>query len=138
MEDINVCDATISDVENIVTELCSNVVRHSGAAATKYAVTMEFYGQRLVITVVDKGKGFAKEDMPSAGTIRSDGNGGARVGGYGIPLLEGLADKIDFSVSFPHGATVRVEKVLDYKTQKDAANAIEEDKATGAITLKAA
>ncbi len=69
--------------------------------------------------------------MPPVGTWRSDGAGGKRLGGYGLALLEGLSDKMDFTATEPHGTTVRVEKKLDYETQGDADQANKRDTDNG-------
>lgn len=125
--DLKVTTSTIDDVETIVAELCSNVVRHAQSKATHFLVTLEYYKPQVVITVTDTGRGFAQGDVLPAGTSRSDGKGGERFGGYGLSLLEGLSDKVDFSTTDPHGTTVRVEKNLHYDTQADAAEATERD-----------
>lgn len=123
MEDIKVTRSTISDVEMIIGELCSNVVRHAESKATRFLVTLEYYQPKVVITVRDSGKGFVRDNVPLAGSLRSDGAGGQRFGGYGLSILEGLSDKLDFIKTNPHGTTVRVEKYLEYDTQIDALKA---------------
>ena len=131
LEDIQVDKATISDVESIVTELCSNVVRHARSKATCFEVTLEYYKPKVVITVTDEGEGFVREEVPPAGSMRPDGKGGERLGGWGLALLEGMADKVDFTTTDPHGTTVRVEKKLHYNTEEDASAATERDKGGG-------
>ena len=131
LEDIGVDKVTTGDVETIVTELCSNVVRHAHSKATRFEVTLEYYKPQVVITVADEGEGFVKEDVPPVGSSRPDGKGGERLGGWGLSLLEGLSDKVDFTTTHPQGTTVRVEKALHYDTQKDADAAAERDTSAG-------
>ncbi len=131
LEDIKVSRDSIEDVELIVTELCSNVIRHAQSKETHFLVTLEYYKPQIVITVKDTGRGFSQEDILPVGAVRSDGDGGERFGGYGISLLEGLSDKVDFTETDPHGTTVRVEKNLHYETQEDANEAAERDKKGG-------
>jgi len=131
LEDIKVNRDTIADVELIVTELCSNVIRHAQSKETHFLVTLEYYKPQMVITVKDTGRGFAQEDVLPVGTARSDVDGGERYGGYGMSLLEGLSDKVDFTETDPHGTTVRVEKNLHYETQEDADEATARDKNKG-------
>ncbi|HEY3331856.1 MAG TPA: ATP-binding protein [Capsulimonadaceae bacterium] len=123
LEDINVKHGTIDDVENIVGEVCSNVIRHAESKAAHFLVTLEYYEPKVVITVKDTGKGFVMDDVLPVGQTRSDGLTGERLGGYGMVMLEGLADKLQFSVTEPQGTTVRVEKNLEYKTAVDARHA---------------
>lgn len=133
LEDIKVKRDTIADVEIIVTELCSNVIRHAQSKETHFLVTLEYYKPQIVITVKDTGRGFAQADVPPVGSARPDGDGGERYGGYGMSLLEGLSDKVDFTETDPHGTTVRVEKSLHYETQEDANEAAARDKHKGGV-----
>lgn len=136
LEDLKVNITTIDDVETMVAELCSNVVRHANSKATHFLVTLEYYKPKVVITVTDAGEGFIRGDVLPVGAMRSDGKGGQRGGGYGLSLLEGLSDKIDFTTTDPHGTTVRVEKNLHYETQGDAAEAAARDtNKGGSVTL---
>ena len=135
LEDINVTTAIINDVENIVGELCSNVIRHAESKSTHFKVTLEYYEPKVVITVKDTGKGFVMGIVPAVGSSRPDGFGGERTGGYGLSMLEGLSDKLDFTETDPQGTTVRVEKKLLYKTQKDADRATETDGGLGAVAM---
>lgn len=121
----------IDDVETIVTELCSNVVRHAESKATHFLVNLEYYEPMIVITVSDEGRGFVREEVLPVGAMRSDGVGGERSGGYGLSLLEGLSDKVDFTTTDPHGTTMRVEKNLLYESQGDAEAAAKLDTESG-------
>ena len=127
LEEIKVKKATINEVEMIIGELCSNVVRHAHSKMMRFLVTLEYYKPKVVITVEDQGQGFVMKDVPPVGTARSDGERGERFGGFGLPLLEGLSDKLNFTTTVPHGTTVRVEKDLDYETVGAAINAAERD-----------
>jgi len=132
LEEIKVTDPTVDDIENIIGELCSNVIRHAQSTAMQFLVTLEFYEPKVVITVKDTGKGFVMGDIEPVGTSRSDGKGGKRIGGFGMFILEGLADKVDFTETDPHGTTVRVEKHLQYETKGDAQEAARKDAKSGA------
>lgn len=133
LQDMRVQVPIIDDVEIMVAELCSNVVRHAHSKASHFLMTLEYYKPKVVITVTDEGQGFAPQDILPAGTARPDGKGGERYGGYGLSLLNGLSDKIDFSATDPHGTVVRVEKVLHYETQKNADEAAKRDTDSGGI-----
>lgn len=136
LEEIKVTHAIVHDVENIVGEMCSNVIRHAESKEMRFLVTLEFYEPKVVITVKDMGKGFVSADVAPVGTSRSDGNGGKRVGGFGLSILKGLSDKLDFTETDPHGTTVRVEKHLHYETKGDAIEATKRDANSGG-TVKA-
>jgi anti-sigma regulatory factor (Ser/Thr protein kinase) len=127
LEDIKVERPIIDEVGIIVGELCTNVISHAESKATHFLVTLEYYKPQVVITVEDEGRGFVREDVPPMGSSRPDGAGGERIGGYGLFLLDGLSDKVDFTMTVPHGTTVRVEKALRYETQADADEAVERD-----------
>jgi anti-sigma regulatory factor (Ser/Thr protein kinase) len=133
LEDIKVNRATIDDVETIVGELCANVVRHAKSKETHFLVTLEYFKPQVVITVTDAGQGFEQKDVQPVGTTRPDFDGGERLGGWGLRLLEGLSDKIDYTATEPHGATVRVEKALHYDTQGAADEASERDDQGGGV-----
>lgn len=135
MEDIQVIQTDIDDVETIVGELCSNVVRHAHSKSGKYKVVLEYYKPRVVITVTDEGPGFVVGNVAAIGSARPDLGGGERLGGYGLVLLDGLSDKIDFTETDPHGTTVRVEKSLHYETQSGADEATSLDKGSGGQVL---
>ncbi len=133
LEDISVVKADIDDVEIILSELCSNVIRHAHSQATHYQVTLEYYEPRVVITVIDQGQGFAPKDIAPPGTMRPELGGGERLGGFGLLLLEGLSDKLDFTETDPHGTTVRAEKSLHYATRADSDEAAKRDEGSGGM-----
>ena len=133
LQDMKVLETTARDVENIVGELCSNVIRHARSSATRFLVVLEYFEPKVVITVTDTGKGFVRKDVLPVGSTRPDGAGGERVGGFGLGILEGLCDKIDYTVTDPQGTTVRVEKNLHYETQKDSDDATARDTDHGGI-----
>jgi len=127
LQEMKVVTLIIDDVETIVAELCSNVTRHAESKATHFVITLEYFKLRIIITVTDEGRGFIAENIPLPGTSRPDGVGGERYGGFGMTLLQGLSDKIDFTATAPHGTTVRVEKNLRYETEADADKACARD-----------
>ncbi len=127
LEDMRVDQITIDDVETIVAELCSNVIRHARSNSNHFVVTLEYYKPKVVITVTDQGQGFDQGDVLPVGTPRPNGFGGERLGGYGLALLAGLSDKLDFTATDPHGTTVCAEKNLHYETQGAADKAAARD-----------
>ena len=131
LEDMKVNKSDIEDIETIVAELCTNVVRHAKSKETHFLVTLEYYKPQVVITVTDAGEGFTPKDVAPVGSVRADFEGGERLGGWGMALIEGLTDKLDFTATDPRGTTVRAEKNLHYETKGDAQEAAERDTDSG-------
>lgn len=119
LDDVHVVSNDIDAVETIVGELASNVIRHAHSQKSHYNVVLEYYQLCVVITVVDSGPGFRIDDIPAEGSVRSDFSKGDRVGGFGMSLLRGLSDQLNFTASCPHGTTVKVVKNLRYDTEAD-------------------
>lgn len=131
LEYLSVVAGDIGDVETIVTELATNVVRHASSANGRFHVQLEYHADRVIITVEDTGEGFCFRDLPEVGAPRLDSEGRQRIGGYGLPLVEYVADRVEFSRTDPHGTTVRAEKLLHYKSQAAADNADRMDESGG-------
>ena len=110
----------IDDLEYVIGELSTNAVRHG--EDTCYTINLELHPDRAVVTVVDKGKGFTFANVPPPGTVRVDESGGERIGGWGLPLVRMLADKVEFFRTDPHGTTVRAEKTLHYEEEDGMVN----------------
>ena len=71
---------------------------------------------RLVVTVEDKGPGFSFKAVPEVGNLRPDTPAdGERIGGFGLQLIEALADHLEFHRTDPRGTTARAEKRLHYR-----------------------
>lgn len=83
LQDIKVRPDIIQDVETIVTELCSNVVRHAQSKDAHFLITLEYSEPEVVITVKDTGRDYSQADVLPAGAVRPDLDGGERTGGYG-------------------------------------------------------
>ncbi len=64
--------------------------------------------------------------------------GGERLGGFVLPLLEMMADQLDFCRTDPQGTTVRAEKLLRYETQEALDHADDMDNADGGGKLLSA
>ena len=112
LEHLRVIEEDIGDVEFVVNELATNVLRH--APDHGYRVEVEYHADQAVITVVDSGPGFSFADVLPPGTPRPEIGGGQRLGGWGLPLVQMFADRVQFFRTDPHGTTVRAEKALHY------------------------
>jgi len=102
------------DVELLVGELTANAARHAHSGLD-YRIEVEIRDDLAVIVVSDRGQGFSWVDIAPPGTIRADKRDSdisERFGGWGIPIIEGLADRVEYCSNKPHGTTARVEKRL--------------------------
>jgi len=132
LEDLGVVDRDIADIEFIVGELCTNVVRHAQATGdSRFLVVLEYHADRVAIIVEDKGVGFSIQNVRAVGATRLDQDGSERVGGFGLQLVRQMADYITFESSDSHGTKVFAEKTLHYKTRADARDAEELDQKDG-------
>lgn len=136
LEHMKVVPIITKDIEFMVGELASNAVRH--APDNGYQVEMEYHAEQVFITVTDKGQGFSFADVPPPGTIREDTAEEDRLGGWGLPMVQQLSDRLQFFRTDPHGTTVRAEKKLLYQSNAAAEEADDMEKnndlAVGAIT----
>ena len=113
LEDQQVGAEIIEDVEMVLGELCTNVIYHAQSHEGKFQVVMEYFPDRIVIEVTDRGQGFSPTDAPPPGVARPQGAGEEpRFGGFGLPIVEMLADRLEILPADPHGTTVRAEKRL--------------------------
>lgn len=124
MEDLGVVPQDIIDIEFIIGELCTNVVRHARATVdSHYTVALEYHADRVAIIVEDKGIGFSENDVSIVGSVRPDRDGTDRLGGFGLELIRLMADHIEFRHSVPQGTTVVAEKALHFNTPAEARQA---------------
>ena len=85
-------EGTLADLKLALTEACSNSVRHAYAGGEGHVeISFEISEDRLVVEVVDNGKGF------DPGLIAGDGNDGGELaeGGLGIAIIRSIADEVE-------------------------------------------
>ncbi|GAA4508281.1 MULTISPECIES: ATP-binding protein [Nonomuraea] len=93
------------DIELMLTEACSNVVKHA-APSDEYTVSAMVYDDLCVIRVVDTGHGFDPASVRDA-TPGSEN-------GRGLQIMRALADDVRFTNKRENGAVVCLEKRLRY------------------------
>ena len=103
LEHLRVVESDVTDLEILVGELCTNVIRHARSTEGRFRVVLEYHADRVLLTVEDQGRGLSFKDLPPAGTPRPDTiGGGERIGGFGMGLVRALADRLEFRRSDPH------------------------------------
>ena len=121
LEHLHAAEQDIDEIELVVGELCANVVRHARSTEHRFQVILEYYAEKIAITVQDKGEGFHIAEVAPVGSERPDFTGKPdRIGGYGLQLVELMSDRLEFQKTAPHGTTVRAEKTITYRTPADA------------------
>lgn len=76
LDDLRVVTQDKDDIETIVTELCTNVVRHAKSTEGRYHLIVEYHQEKVVITVEDQGLGFVPDAVAAPGTERPEGLAG--------------------------------------------------------------
>lgn len=93
------------DIEMMLTEACTNVIKHAEHGAD-YTVRAMIQDLRCVIKVIDSGTGFDAARVPAPDPSAEQGRG--------LMIMRALADDVRFA-SFPEdGALVALEKRLAY------------------------
>jgi anti-sigma regulatory factor (Ser/Thr protein kinase) len=120
---LNVSGQDSDEMETVIGELATNAIRHAHGGS--YRVNLEFFGSRVVITVIDKGTGFDRNDSDSPGSPRLDSlaeDDSFRFGGFGLPLVYSIADRVAIEPNHPHGTIVRAECRLHPSLASESAN----------------
>ena len=139
LEELKVVEDDISDLEILIGELCTNVIRHAHDHDGHYQVISEFHADHVDLTVIETGEGFTFQDVAAPGTERPDTiGGGQRIGGFGMGLVAALADRLEFHRTDPHGTTVQARLALHYPSDAEEQKAEALDAAgTGDVVITA-
>jgi len=123
-ESLSLPRADIDDVELILGELATNVVLHAGG--TDYHVEIEFDGGAVRVSISDRGVGFPVGRPSLPGTSRHDPNGDSgRFGGWGLPIVYGVADRVEILPNLPCGTLIRAEKRVSTGSAANRAAALQ-------------
>jgi anti-sigma regulatory factor (Ser/Thr protein kinase) len=115
LESLGLSRENTDDVETLIGELCTNVVRHAQTVNSNYKVSLEFYDECVIVTVIDHGVGFVEDAILPPGSLRPDtfvDGVEERIGGLGLPLIHAIADHVEIRPTTPHGTTIRAEKII--------------------------
>ena len=118
IESLDVARHDADDLELILGELATNVVRHANGG--DYHVRIELHANHAVICVVDKGVGFSPDALSEPGSTRPDTLQDAfeRIGGFGLPVVRSMADTVEIAANPANpagGVSVRAAKTLQPK-----------------------
>jgi serine/threonine-protein kinase RsbW len=95
----------------VVTEACANAVRHAyDEPGHTYHLDLECHQDRLVLRVVDRGKGFDADRLP----LPRPG----QLGGYGVYLIRQISDKARFDCARGRSSLLEAELTL-HSTKPD-------------------
>jgi serine/threonine-protein kinase RsbW len=88
-----VSDETVADLKLALTEACSNSVRHAYESDDGGTVDIlyELYPDRMVIEVMDAGRGFMPEERRGSPEELSES-------GLGIAIIRAIADELELGV----------------------------------------
>jgi len=98
----------IEDLKTMVGEAFSNAIQHGnkGRADTKVTVSLKFEDQVLIVRVRDEGLGL--ENVPPVPDIDEFIRQQRVVSGFGVFLMKGLADKVEFRETKDKGHVVKM------------------------------
>jgi serine/threonine-protein kinase RsbW len=102
---LGVEDECIHDLMLAVSEACTNVIQHA-ETEDEYEVSVHVDERRCCISVKDTGAGFDAATlaggMPDAGSLR----------GRGVPIMQAVTDRFEFTSSPETGTIVRLDREL--------------------------
>ncbi|HEX5324918.1 MAG TPA: ATP-binding protein [Capsulimonadaceae bacterium] len=136
LANLKVIEQDIDDIEIVVGELCANVLRHAGSQEGRFRIQFEYYDDRIQIVVEDTGSGFSAHKLAPVGSERADFDGGRRLGGFGLKIIESLSDHLEFHPNDPHGTTATAIKAIHYANDEDAAEAAAINASSREMTIR--
>lgn len=118
---MSVAEEDVYRTDIVVTEACSNVVRHAyGDSPDRYCIELEYYAERIVLKITDHGSGFDLSAVPTPEL--------GQIGGYGIYFMRRTADNVEVISDPLKGTMVLAEISLRYRDEKSLREALALDK----------
>lgn len=116
---LGIAKPCVEDVEIVVTEACTNVLRHAESDSADYEVEVSLTNTRADIKIKDRGPGFDQGSLNQARAMDP-----TEEGGRGILLMRAFVDRIEFLNDPASGTIVHLTKnlvladgsVLDHRT----------------------
>lgn len=107
LQHMSVVEEDIYRTDVIVTEACSNVVRHAyDGCDNRYRVEIQYHVERFVLRVTDWGRGFDPDRIPRPVL--------GQIGGYGIYFIRETADSVQIESDPAKGTVLLAEIGLRY------------------------
>ncbi|MHB0998536.1 MAG: ATP-binding protein [Armatimonadota bacterium] len=103
---------TIDRMKLVITEACTNVVRHAYDRPALYEVGLEYNVDMVMITVKDYGRGFDVKELPVPI------HGMPQAGGYGISFMKKDSSNIIIESTPEDGTTVKIEIPVTYHNKQ--------------------
>jgi anti-sigma regulatory factor (Ser/Thr protein kinase) len=111
MSQLGVASQDIDDAAVVIGEICGNVVRHAhDDPRARYVVEIDYHTDYIDLTVRDRGRGFRRNEVPEPTLGRS--------GGWGLWLVENLAESVAFESAADGGTAARVRLNVRYRDQE--------------------
>ena len=107
MLDLGIAKHCVEDVEIVVTEACTNVLRHAEPDSADYEVEVSLTNARADIKIKDRGPGFDQTSLNQSRALDP-----TEEGGRGILLMRALVDRIEFRNDPASGTIVHLTKNL--------------------------
>ena len=120
LQEVGVSGGDIDDLETMIGELATNAARH--AKGGNYHVSIEVHNDQVTITVTDSGVGFEPSGVQAPGSTRIDDlseEDDLRFGGFGLPLVQLLADQVSIERNQPKGMIIRAKKTVASRAEED-------------------
>jgi serine/threonine-protein kinase RsbW len=104
----------VEDLKTAVAEACINAIEHGNSldASVKVGISLRIEEAKLQVAVRDEGTGIGQINPPSIERTMASKK---RPRGWGIFLIKGLMDEVEFETTPGHGNVVRMVIHLDRK-----------------------
>ncbi|MHB1002058.1 MAG: ATP-binding protein [Armatimonadota bacterium] len=109
LQQLEADQSTIDRMKLVITEACTNAVRHAYDKQAIYEVGLEYCAEMVRITVKDYGKGFDAANIPVPV------HGMPQAGGYGISFMKRESSNIIIESTPENGTTVKMEIPVTYR-----------------------
>jgi serine/threonine-protein kinase RsbW len=107
MLDLGIDKHCVEDVEIVVTEACTNVLKHAEPHSADYEVEVSIASDRADIKIKDRGPGFPEGSQNQARALDP-----TEEGGRGILLMRAFVDRVEFLNDPESGTVVHLSKNL--------------------------
>jgi serine/threonine-protein kinase RsbW len=115
LETLGIAEDCVADLELVVTEACTNVLKHARGAANRYEVEIDVVDSTCEVRIRDAGGRF----LPDAAVMGEPST--TTEGGRGLHLMRVLVDRLQF-ISDESGTVVHLTKSLTLQDDSPLGN----------------